>query len=378
MSRTRNIHCGFCANLGHNVRQCQDPTALSIYNILMEQTDLNTAIEMCESMESRFAMFILAKNRVPVGTTSTRRNLLIQSIRSKFQHEALMRQPPTPIPVQQEPMPTPRSNDRNKLRIIRSLQLYLTSNNLYFNTTIPASLHQNPILPTVYAFHHITTSIARIILFSLYKYIAERTRTQTEFHRQVLWAIDDGTFIRNSIDADLMARANVYLPVICISYIANKATLAHYRLLETAATLRRTDMLQSIFPLVSNHVFEINGADIQAIPDDIDNDIDRPFIRMPDVMKPLTIKVLLTDDDDNYQIPPDSDCCVCLNDELSLDQFVLTGCKHVFCYECITGIAHSRGIKSFIRCPCCRDEIDSLYVPNNTVLHLVNHGLAPI
>jgi hypothetical protein len=68
-------------------------------------------------------------------------------------------------------------------------------------------------------------------------------------------------------------------------------------------------------------------------------------------------------------------CNVCF-DELKPAQLVKTGCDHDFCADCIGSWAKQRGIKSFIQCPCCRTEIDTLTVPNKTVQKKVIKGLA--
>ena len=52
---------------------------------------------------------------------------------------------------------------------------------------------------------------------------------------------------------------------------------------------------------------------------------------------------------------------ICFDDLRGMN-VVKTGCGHDFCVDCIIGWAKQRGIKSFIRCPCCRSEIDELSV----------------
>jgi hypothetical protein len=70
-------------------------------------------------------------------------------------------------------------------------------------------------------------------------------------------------------------------------------------------------------------------------------------------------------------------CGVCF-DEMTPNTVVRTGCNHKFCSDCITGVAHTRDIKSFITCPCCRAEIWQLLVGSNEERDAVIAGLEPI
>jgi len=70
-------------------------------------------------------------------------------------------------------------------------------------------------------------------------------------------------------------------------------------------------------------------------------------------------------------------CGICL-DEFKPSLIVKTGCNHDFCTGCISSWAKERGIKSFIRCPCCRAEIDTLTVGTKAEAKKVSAGLAPV
>ena len=89
-------------------------------------------------------------------------------------------------------------------------------------------------------------------------------------------------------------------------------------------------------------------------------------------MKPLKIKIMVCS-----PCETDDTCGVCFED-LEPKQIVKTGCGHVYCSTCITGVAHQRGEKSFITCPGCRAEIDELQVPNVEEEQLVADGLKPV
>ena len=97
---------------------------------------------------------------------------------------------------------------------------------------------------------------------------------------------------------------------------------------------------------------------------------------VPDVMKPLNINVVVR------QLRPDNvamTCGICFDDDIRVNETaVITGCNHVMCSGCITGTAHARGIKTFICCPYCRDEITTLSVPTHLEHDEVVAGLAPV
>jgi len=60
---------------------------------------------------------------------------------------------------------------------------------------------------------------------------------------------------------------------------------------------------------------------------------------------------------------PVEDCCICLDEK----QMSLLGCGHSCCSCCLTTIAKQR-TKSFLVCPLCRAEIQTLQVVNDAVL----------
>lgn len=64
------------------------------------------------------------------------------------------------------------------------------------------------------------------------------------------------------------------------------------------------------------------------------------------------------------------DCCICL-DEKQMSSF---NCGHSCCGVCLTSMAKKR-TKSFICCPLCRAEIQTLRVVNDDVLKQMNQDL---
>ena len=91
------------------------------------------------------------------------------------------------------------------------------------------------------------------------------------------------------------------------------------------------------------------------------------------VMKPLKICVALKK---NMKDIEGQVCGICFDDLPAL-KTVMTGCNHVFCSDCIGRFAQTRGIKSFINCPCCRSEIAELSVSCQVEHDAVVAGIAP-
>jgi len=91
-----------------------------------------------------------------------------------------------------------------------------------------------------------------------------------------------------------------------------------------------------------------------------------------DQMKVLPIKITVCE-----PCQVEDTCGVCF-DELPSEKMVKTGCGHTYCSTCISGVAHQRGIKSFIPCPGCRADIVELKVYNEEEHQLVLDGLKPV
>lgn len=88
-------------------------------------------------------------------------------------------------------------------------------------------------------------------------------------------------------------------------------------------------------------------------------------------VKPLTIEVKIRDEMQAQVIT----CNVCYEDMQMNETVVITGCNHEFCSGCISGFARTRGNKSFIRCACCRADIETLTVANKTEYDAVMTGI---
>jgi hypothetical protein len=93
-----------------------------------------------------------------------------------------------------------------------------------------------------------------------------------------------------------------------------------------------------------------------------------------DVMKTLKTEVLCRAR--AKKTDPVVVCGICFDDFKS-SLIVRAGCEHEFCAGCISKWAKERGIKTFIQCPCCRAEIDTLTVGTKAEMKKVKAGLAP-
>jgi len=73
----------------------------------------------------------------------------------------------------------------------------------------------------------------------------------------------------------------------------------------------------------------------------------------------------------------ESQCNICF-DDMGAEDVVKTQCEHTFCAGCVGGHAAQRGIRSFIRCPCCRADIVELTVACETSRAAVAEALKPV
>lgn len=376
---SRIIHCGCCGETGHTIRTCQDPSAIEAETLLLTQTNLEVALNMCDSMNPRHIAYILAKNQISRGN----QQFNLEKLKNKIHQILSSDSVPTPPPhqtqsVRQQPN-VARSIEREIGRLTRELLQFENEDGINGCITL-LSMHpsyspfQNTILSNCQEFNAITTAYAKIILCGLYKFIGGRSVDEQDFNSKCFSSIANREGLQTCIRIH-MNRQHIVFCENTISYIISKMRLAYYRLFTVQPNFpRRENILQRIYPRVPSEYFESRP---------IIESIYQPFVfdlttddthHEPDVMKQLKITVNVCD----TNIPNDVKCSVCWNEELTQDQLIKTGCNHVFCAECITGIAHTRGIKTFIKCPCCRDEISVLCVSNNDQLILVNDGLAPI
>jgi len=157
---------------------------------------------------------------------------------------------------------------------------------------------------------------------------------------------------------------NIYIAWAGICHMINMAKMYNY--------IRMLQPDQSRFKFTLNHVGFVHET--VAVPPPPPP---QPQPQQPQ-MKALNIRIIVmlglneddddTDDDDDEcnqsRIHDDDDhnkCGVCF-DNFTERKLAITGCNHAFCSDCIHGVARSRGLKSFIKCPSCRAEISELSV----------------
>lgn len=362
LKMSRIIHCGCCGIAGHNVRHCVDVYAHNSNNRLLEESDLTTALIMCETMSLQHILFILSKNNIAIGSSrniNVKRQQLKQFVRDRFATQ-----------------PVSESD-----RFERAIYAFETTDvDSYIQVSPNNFLHSlcnshDNISSNTVAFKYITMTYAKIMLHSLYKFAARETTNQIAFDYVVSMRLSHSMFIRTSLNAQL----GIVFSESTIALIINKARLANCNIHPL-----HSDISQMIYPTYSNDSFEatpfIPATMLTFIGIDqyIANYIhgrQQQQQQQQEPMKPLNVSVTVCA---NMNIALDSKCSVCWEDDIKVDQLVSTGCNHVFCIECIKGVAHTRDIKSFIKCPCCRDEISVLRVPDNATLDEINNALAPI
>lgn len=400
-----NIHCGCCGQVGHTIRSCQDQLAIASERSLFRETNLNSALDMCNTINIKHVSFILAKQRITLGKSNDiyRRETLKNHIQKRFENQrnSPVQNPPVQNPVQRQ-VQTPRRARQNRLvnrdirRISKELSSAERSGNLYFKLLENHHYYHyhfyNELTDRV-SYNHVKFSsaivaFAKCVLYALCKHVCQlRSNDQESFNNSFTICLANKSLMSNCVRA-IMTKYNLFFDNFTTEYIINKVRLAYNRLIETYNPLNYSRLSEGIYPDIPNICFLVDPA--------LNNVVEQPFVFdvsqvihyinqqnamvaqarsqvQTDVMKVLNIKIVVDKIKHENHI-----CNVCLNEDLSSDELILTGCNHTFCAECITGVAHTRGIKSFITCPCCRDEISLLHVPNNNQFTLIEKGLAPI
>jgi hypothetical protein len=171
---------------------------------------------------------------------------------------------------------------------------------------------------------------------------------------------NDLTWITDTLKA-AARHCNIYIAWAGICHMINMTKMYNY--------IRMLQPDQSRFKFTLNHVGFVHET--VAVPPP-------PPPQPQPQMKALNIRIIVmlglneddddTDDDDDEcnqsRIHDDDDhnkCGVCF-DNFTKRKLTITGCNHAFCSDCIHGVARSRGLKSFIKCPSCRAEISELSV----------------
>lgn len=318
--------CSCCLQTGHNISRCNDETAHDVMDRIMN-SDIDTALSLVDTIPNNQVSFVLVRGyhlSVRLNRNALRLRVIqertrdiqerLHVIQRNLENRARADVPPTNVP------PTHSDSDRDRLNIsvlhLRSSQLV----NCYYIT--------HPQTPA-------RVSIYNLLVSRYLKRLERAARGQSdiEFNRYISLRLCTSIATACESLREILADHE-------IRHVDNMTRMYNYdRLLENSNT------------------FEIFWPS---------------RIEKPEAMKVLPIKITVCE-----PCQPEDTCGVCF-DELPSEKLVKTGCGHTYCSTCIAGVAHQRGIKSFIPCPGCRADIVELKVYNEEEHQLVLDGLKPV
>ena len=314
--------CSGCLQTGHNITRCNDENGLSVMNRIMH-SDIDTALSLVDTIPNNLVSFVLVQGY----HLSVRLNR--SALRARVLQDYNQRVPLALV----HPNILHPSTINNAIAMI-GIEDTLSITRLHLRT--------NRLVQDYYATHPQSVARVPIYLVLVSGYLrrleqAARGQSVIEFNRYI------NMRLCISMATACESLHQILLPNE-ITHIDNMARMYNYeRLLENSNT------------------FEMFWPSLIAAA------------MKPEVtMKVLPIKITVCE-----PCHPEDTCGVCF-DELPSEKMVKTGCGHVYCSTCIAGVAHQRGIKSFIPCPGCRAEIVELKVYNEEEHQLIVDGLKPV
>ena len=345
---SNNRRCSCCRIIGHTIQQCEDAVAKVRLSALMSNTNQQSALNMVRCMPCRFVKFSLHHGfGAPVsGGRASLRECIISRFTAAAQTVSLTE------------MITP-SNSRSayvrtmseikQLNQIEMNELGAQLSRFQMSTVtvelLPGNeLLEEPLQPStqqmvsINYMYRVANDFARVTFFG-YNEISD----MNNFIRPRIWSpIWIETELQPMID-----ELNIWVPATGISII--------------------------ILLVKLRYCSRLNGM-IEEEAQSIIDSIQEEQLATNNQMKTLKTTVSVR----NTQIRDAVlGCGVCF-DDLTPVTVVRTGCGHDFCVSCISNWAKTRGIKSFIQCPCCRAEIDTLTVGDDAERIGMVNGLAPV
>ena len=310
--------CSCCLQTGHNITTCNDANALSVMSRILN-SDMDTAISLVDTIPNNLVSFVLVRGyRLSVRLNrNDLRARVIQEYNQRNQRPIENRHVLHPATV-------------NNAILTLGLEDALSITRLHRRTS--------QLVSDYYASHRGSAASIPIYLILVRGYLkklerAARAQSDIEFNR----------FIRLRLCISIATACGSIRDILTddeIRHVDNLARMYNYeRLLDNSNT------------------FDTLG---------------RSAIIKPDQMKVLQINITVCE-----PCQTNDTCGVCF-DELPSEKLVKTGCGHIYCSTCIAGVAHQRGIKSFIPCPGCRADIVELKVYNEEEHQLVVDGLKPV
>ena len=331
--------------MGHNVRGCADQGAANILAELMSETNMHQAICLCRIMSMKHVSFALCHGFKVAASGG--RNKLIEQITNKFSaplqpvtHTSLLRVERAMTRTELDTMSSENTNLYNvlwnQLNDARETDDYMVNyvcfgadHELYgCERSIPLE-------------HSYVIRVANQILSNISsQYLTERA---------MVLNLDANHYYNVRVSA----RAWLESEIITIA-IADRLSFTTIAIKYIIAVIRMQNCKRERTYL--------NRAMYAREPAE------------KDVMKVLKTKVSCRAR--AKKTDPVVECGICF-DEFKSSLIVRAGCSHAFCTGCISKWAKERGIKTFIQCPCCRAEIDTLTVGTKAEMKKVMTGLAP-
>ena len=338
--------CSCCRLTGHNVRMCEDDGAMEAWAILDTIGNVDDALMNVALLPVHYVGFLLARwFRVPVSGGRTR---LRELVVARFQATAT---------ATTEDGIGSRSNPREYTRLMNEIAgVVLSDIGLVLNPSHPRfgdDISGDGELRSL-----TITSIGRVVqlmIEAVDSHVRNVTTNQADMDAIVYSKLMNLEWILSMMSVPMDAAHVCFSQPSALEYIAKLIKMHHLMRLIDGRTARW-----------------VNVA------------------RVPDVMKVLKIKVAFKPEeardgttqgqqDGTTQGQQDGtpQCSICF-DDLDVADVVMTQCGHTFCAGCVGGHAAQRGIRSFIRCPCCRADIVELAVSCEWTRDAVQAGLEPV
>ena len=317
--------CSCCLQTGHNILRCNDANAHSVLNRILN-SDMDTAVSLVDTIPNNLVSFMLVRGY----------RLSVKSSRNELRSRV----------IQEYSYRIPRP-------IVNRAPLTLVHPNIHHPAVVTHGMGDALSIATL---HHQTSQLVR-------NYYV--THPQPPARMSIYMVLVRGYLRRleQAARGQSIIEFNQYINMrLCIS-MANACESLRQILMDDE--IRHIDNMARMYNyerLLENlNTFEMFWPSVMAAA-----------IKPQDQMKVLPIKITVCE-----PRQPEDTCGVCF-DELPSEKMVKTGCGHVYCSTCITGVAHQRGIKTFIPCPGCRADIVELKVYNEEEHQLVVDGLKPV
>lgn len=368
MSSSSSKSCGVCGLAGHNVRGCNNASAGASCASLMNASTQAECLALSRAMSAKHVSFALCHGfNVPVAGGRKR---LTECIVAKFNG--------APVSPVHTPVHTPAPVRVQDHLMTASTASHIIALMLQHNETGQAATllrlngYRNERFENadiVFTGGHVQgpqtcrNAIIGVINNVLNRVLADHTTARANFGQ--------------GDDLDYNDRTNAYLnayvhtPTLlnCIAQVSFETHVA----LSTQAINYTVDMVKTqnyarerrYLTRLLNTVSGIAGPNAVAVA-----------VATPPVQKTVmrALKTVVSCRPKEKKTAEMVGCGICF-DDFKPSLIAKTGCDHGFCTGCISTWAKERGIKSFIRCPCCRAEIDTITVGTKAEMKKVSAGL---